>query len=74
VPEIIEHGVSGFIVDNETEAMAALSNISTLDRGHIREAFERRFTTRRMTNDYLSIYNRLVEGGEGECADGRAVA
>jgi glycosyltransferase involved in cell wall biosynthesis len=74
VPEVIEHGVSGFIVDNETEAIAALSNITTLDRSNVREAFERRFTTRRMTNDYLVIYNRLVEGSENKCADGRAVA
>jgi glycosyltransferase involved in cell wall biosynthesis len=59
VPEVVEHGVSGFIVDNETEAVAALSKIATLDRGHVRLAFERRFMTRRMTNDYLSIYDRL---------------
>jgi glycosyltransferase involved in cell wall biosynthesis len=60
VPEIIQDGVSGFVVDNEMQAAAALSRIADLDRQVIRQAFERRFTTRRMTIDYLGIYQRLT--------------
>jgi glycosyltransferase involved in cell wall biosynthesis len=60
VPEIIQDGVSGFVVDNELQAAAALSRIADLDRHVIRQAFERRFTTRRMTIDYLGIYQRLT--------------
>jgi len=68
VPEVVEHGASGFIVDNETEAIAALSRISGLDRHHVRQAFERRFVTRRMTDDYLRIYRTLLNRAQGELA------
>jgi glycosyltransferase involved in cell wall biosynthesis len=68
VPEVVEHGVSGFIVDNETEAIAALSRINGLDRHQVRQAFERRFITRRMTDDYLRIYRTLLNRAQGELA------
>src|SRR5215216_6062857 len=58
VPEVIEDGTSGFVVDGEVEAAAALSRIEDLDRRHVRQAFERRFATRRMTEDYLRIYRK----------------
>jgi glycosyltransferase involved in cell wall biosynthesis len=60
VPEILEHGVTGFIVGNEAEAVAALGQIHTLDRGTIRARFEARFTARRMAQDYLDLYEGLV--------------
>jgi hypothetical protein len=56
----VEHGASGFIVDDESEAIAALSRIDRLDRHKVRQAFERRFLTRRMTDDYLRIYRTLL--------------
>ncbi|MCW8307102.1 glycosyltransferase family 4 protein [Acidiphilium sp. PA] len=60
VPEIIEDGVTGFIVDSEEEAVAALRRIGDLSRTRIRAEFERRFTARRMAEDYLDTYERLM--------------
>jgi glycosyltransferase involved in cell wall biosynthesis len=60
VPEIIEDGVTGFIVNSEEEAVAALRRIDDLSRTRIRAEFERRFTARRMAEDYLDTYERLM--------------
>jgi glycosyltransferase involved in cell wall biosynthesis len=60
VPEIIEHGVTGFIVEDEAEAVAAVGELGRLSRSVIRQQFERRFTARRMAEDYLSVYHRLT--------------
>jgi len=59
VPEIIEDGVSGFIVENEAEAADRIARIHQLDRRGVRAAFERRFTARRMAEEYVHHYNRL---------------
>ena len=48
VPEVIDKGVSGFVVENEDEAVAAIKRIGELDRRRVRAAFEQRFTARRM--------------------------
>jgi glycosyltransferase involved in cell wall biosynthesis len=61
VPEIIEDGVTGFIVNNESEAVQALQQVKHLDRGVIRATFEQRFTARRMAQDYVSIYEALTK-------------
>ena len=60
VPEIVEDGVSSFIVDSEEEAVAAVARLPELDRGEVRRAFERRFTGRRMAEDYVRLYERLI--------------
>ena len=60
VPEIVEDGVTGFIVGNEGEAAAAARRLNTLDRARIRRIFEERFTVRRMAEDYLQIYRKLI--------------
>ena len=60
VPEIIEDGVTGFIVSSEEQAVAALRRIDDLSRTRIRAEFERRFTARRMAEDYLDTYERLM--------------
>ncbi len=60
VPEIIEDGVTGFIVEDETGAVAAVEHLHLLDRKRIRQRFEERFTARRMAEDYLSVYRQLV--------------
>ncbi|MHB8885972.1 MAG: glycosyltransferase family 4 protein [Methylovirgula sp.] len=60
VPEVIEDGVTGFIVESELEAAAALARIHTLDRQRIRAEFERRFTARRMAKDYLTVYKKIA--------------
>ncbi|MGH7051355.1 MAG: glycosyltransferase family 4 protein [Acetobacteraceae bacterium] len=61
VPEIIEHGLTGFIVDDESAAVAAVHRIDRLSRSAIRAEFERRFTARRMAEDYLQVCESLVE-------------
>jgi glycosyltransferase involved in cell wall biosynthesis len=60
VPEVVDDGVTGFIVDNEAEAVAATQRLRRLDRARIRGVFERRFTARRMAEDYLNIYRELI--------------
>ena len=61
VPEIIDHGVTGFIVDNEAEAIDAIKRIPTLDRARVRATFERRFTARRMAQAYRRCFKRLAQ-------------
>jgi glycosyltransferase involved in cell wall biosynthesis len=61
VPEVIEDGVTGFIVDNEQEALRAINRLPELDRHRVRAAFERRFTSRRMAEDYLRLYQALSD-------------
>ena len=62
VPEIIEHGVTGFIVENEAEAIHAIERIPTLDRGRVRAAFERRFTARRVAECYRKSFQKIIAG------------
>jgi len=61
VPEVIEDGVSGFIVETEEEAVQAVKRLSALDRREVRRAFERRFTARRMAEDYVRHYQQLMD-------------
>ncbi len=63
VPEVIEHGLTGMIVDSEDEAVSAVKRISMLNRLRIRQRFEERFTVERMANDYLSLYRRAALRG-----------
>jgi glycosyltransferase involved in cell wall biosynthesis len=60
VPEILEDGVSGFIVEDETGAVGAIERLGELDRATVRARFEARFTARRMALDYLSVYRDLI--------------
>ena len=52
--------MTGFIVGNEAEAVAALGQIHTLDRKQIRERFEARFTASRMAQNYVDTYETLI--------------
>ena len=61
VPEVIDEGLTGFIVEDEISAVAAVNRLSQLDRGAIRRRFEARFTARRMALDYLAAYRSLTE-------------
>ena len=61
VPEVIDHGVSGYIVDDLDEAVAAMDWLNQLDRAVVRHQFERRFSVERMTRDYVQIYRSLGE-------------
>ena len=62
VPEIIENGKNGFIVEDEGEAAAAVNHLSSLSRAAVRKQFEARFTARRMAEDYVSLYRTLAGG------------
>jgi len=61
VPEIVEDGVTGFVVRNIDEAAGAVSRAGMLDCNLIRRRFEQRFTVEQMTTKYLDVYNRLLD-------------
>jgi len=61
VPEVIEHGKTGFIVNSIDEAVSALEQIKNINRVDCRKAFEKRFTARRMAEDYERVYESLVK-------------
>jgi glycosyltransferase involved in cell wall biosynthesis len=63
VPEIIDPGVTGWIVDNEDQAAATLASLGGFDRAACRKRFEQRFTVERMARDYVRVYRRLAAGG-----------
>ncbi len=60
VPEIVDDGVTGFVVDSMQEAIAAAGRIGTISRQRCREAFERRFSARVMARAYLDVYRELI--------------
>ena len=60
VPEVIDDGVTGFIVEDEPEAIAAVGRVPALSRAAVRKRFEARFTARRMAQDYLRVYRSLA--------------
>lgn len=61
VPEVIDHGVTGFIVESIPEAVQAVSNIAQLSRPVIRRVFEEKFTAERMAEDYLRLYKHVLQ-------------
>jgi glycosyltransferase involved in cell wall biosynthesis len=60
VPEIIEDGMTGFVVDNVEDAVRATARIGSLDRAQCRATFDRRFTAARMAADYVQLYEQLI--------------
>src|SRR5499433_937165 len=60
-PEVIEDGLTGFIVEDINGAIGAVDRLSHLSRDKIRRRFEQRFTARRMAQDYLSVYRSMTE-------------
>ena len=60
VPEIIEDGLTGIIVDTMEQAVAALPRVIALDRTKVRQRFEQRFSGTRMAKDYVSVYRSLL--------------
>jgi glycosyltransferase involved in cell wall biosynthesis len=60
LPEVIEEGVTGFIVEDETNAVGAVYRLTELSREAIRKRFEERFTAGRMAQDYLAVYRSLM--------------
>ena len=85
VPEVLDHGWTGWIVEDIAGACAAVTDLDRLDRATIRARFEQRFTAQRMAKDYVAVYDRsqpsfhagptplLSRGaGHGEARDGEA--
>ena len=60
--------MTGYIVDSEEEALAALSNIEQIDRRTVRAVFERRFAARTMARSYVDLYARLLTQPHRCCA------
>jgi glycosyltransferase involved in cell wall biosynthesis len=60
VPEVIEHGRSGFLVESIDEAVAAVNAASELPRAGVRAAFEDRFSVERMAQDYVALYEKML--------------
>ena len=61
VPEVIDPGVTGFIVNDIDAAVAAVGKVHMLDRARVRSTFDRRFTARRMAEDYVDVYEELAQ-------------
>ena len=70
VPEIVDEGVTGYIVDTPEEAIAVLPDVLSLDRRAVRQRFEERFSAERMARDYLKVYHSLLRApARGEVED-----
>jgi glycosyltransferase involved in cell wall biosynthesis len=62
VPEIIEPGLTGWIVEDEDQAVAALADLDAIDRAACRARFEERFAAERMARDYVRAYRQVLLG------------
>ena len=60
VPEVIDHGLTGYIVQSQPEAIEAVSQLHRIDRRQCRTMFEQRFSATRMVSDYLLLYEQMV--------------
>ena len=69
IPEVIDDGITGTLLDSEEEAIATLPGILTYDRHAARQRFEERFTSARMVKDYVSTYHKLLRA---RAANGKA--
>jgi hypothetical protein len=66
--EVIDEGVTGFVVDDAEQAVQSVKRLGELDRRHVRERFEGPFTAGRMAADYVSHYQSAVNAG---CTENR---
>jgi glycosyltransferase involved in cell wall biosynthesis len=63
VPEVVEDGISGYIVQSIEKAVEAVGTLDRLSRAHCRQAFEQRFDAERMAADYIEVYRRVIAAG-----------
>jgi len=61
VPEVVEDGITGFVVEDEISAINAVDRVRLLDRRRVRTRFEERFTARRMAVEYLAAYRNIMQ-------------
>lgn len=59
VPEVIDEGVTGYLVNSVDDAVRALEHVATMSRAAVRQRFDERFTSRRMAQEYVDVYRRL---------------
>jgi glycosyltransferase involved in cell wall biosynthesis len=69
VPEIMEQGHTGFIVEGLEDAIESVQRVPQLSRKRCREVFEKRFTARRMADDYVQVFQRLIRRNEKEVSE-----
>jgi glycosyltransferase involved in cell wall biosynthesis len=63
VPEIVTDSKTGFIVNNDEEAVDAITHIGNIDRRYVRAEFERQFSARQMAQEYVRCYSDLISRG-----------
>jgi glycosyltransferase involved in cell wall biosynthesis len=66
VPEVVDEGKTGFVVNSLKEAVDAVKKLSGLDRKGCREIFEKRFSVQRMADDYLMIYESMISESDNK--------
>ena len=73
VPEVIDEGVTGFVVSSEEEALAAITRVPHLDRRRVRATFSRRFAATTMARAYLDVYARVLDAQRPAYCERRSV-
>jgi glycosyltransferase involved in cell wall biosynthesis len=68
IPEIIDHGSTGFVCETVDEMVDAVGQVPLLERRRCRAAFDERFTADRMARDYVALYERILEGAAVQTA------
>lgn len=61
MPELIEHGVNGFLVNSPLDAISAVEQCVRLDRREVRQTAETRFSVERMADEYIALYRRILD-------------
>lgn len=74
MPEIVDEGETGFVVDSIEAAVEAVTRCDGLDRDHIRQVFERRFSAERMISDYEAVYRTLAGTGRNPAGEAGSLA
>jgi glycosyltransferase involved in cell wall biosynthesis len=64
VPEVIDDGITGYVVDSVDEALLKMGSLLALDRGRVRRRFEARFSATRMVYDYIRVYESQLRAGD----------
>lgn len=72
VPEVVEDGITGFIVNDIPEAVDAVAGVRRLSRARVRAEFEERFTAKAMADRYVQLYWQLARHSRAQLLEGEA--